>query len=58
MSRIQRLDDYSEHLIRLASLVKKLNESINAKDYEMVKVLANNIKIAAISLEGALSNLK
>ena len=58
MSRIQRLDDYSEHLIRLSSLVKKLNESINDKDYEMVKVLANNIKIEAISLEGALNNLK
>jgi hypothetical protein len=58
MSRIQRLNDYSEHLIRLASLVKKLNESINSKDYEMVKVLANNIKIEAISLEGTLNNLK
>jgi hypothetical protein len=58
MSRIQRLDDYSEHLIRLSSLVKKLNESINDKDYEIVKILANDIKIAAISLEGALNNLK
>ncbi len=58
MRKIERLEDHAEHLINLSSLLKRINEAINDREYELAKMLASRIKISATFLDLTLEKLK
>lgn len=58
MRRIERPEDHAEHLINLSSLLKRINEAINDREYELAKMLASRIKISATFLDLTLEKLK
>lgn len=58
MRRIERPEDHAEHLINLSRLLKRINEAINDREYELAKMLASRIKISATFLDLTLEKLK
>lgn len=50
--------DYAQYLIRLMKSVRKINDAINDKEFDLAKMLAHDIRITAIYLDTSLDKLK